>query len=159
LGKSADYGECLLKKVVRARLGRRRIEAGDRQLPVQSLLRWAMDHAWPPGCNVGVHRRWSHRHVFLDRPPFPRPISPRVLSWPKRFRPADSGPSPLAGPAGQAVTSLLFEPSYRTASSFELAARPAFGRCPELLARLQFPLQGRRMACSIRPAPTWCDGS
>jgi aspartate carbamoyltransferase catalytic subunit len=67
--------------------------------------------------------RWSHRHV-LDLAAFSLADFETVLELAQRFRslPA-TGARRLPALQGKLVTSLFFEPSTRTRSSFELAAR------------------------------------
>ena len=81
-----------------------------------------MDHGLAPCVNV-VIERWSHRHV-LDLAAFSQADYTTVLELAQRFRSLPtSGPRRLPALQGKLVTSLFFEPSTRTRSSFELAAR------------------------------------
>jgi aspartate carbamoyltransferase catalytic subunit len=67
--------------------------------------------------------RWSHRHV-LDLSAFSLADFATVLELAQRFRSLPtSGARRLPALQGRLVTSLFFEPSTRTRSSFELAAR------------------------------------
>ena len=67
--------------------------------------------------------RWSHRHV-LDLAAFSLADFATVLELAQRFRSLPtSGARRLPALQGRLVTSLFFEPSTRTRSSFELAAR------------------------------------
>ncbi len=67
--------------------------------------------------------RWTHPHV-LDLAAFSREDFATVLELAQRFRSMPtSGSRRLPALQGRQVTSLFFEPSTRTRSSFELAAR------------------------------------
>ena len=67
--------------------------------------------------------RWSYRHV-LDLAAFSQEDYATVLELANRFRALPmSGPRRLPALQGRLVTTLFFEPSTRTRSSFELAAR------------------------------------
>jgi aspartate carbamoyltransferase catalytic subunit len=67
--------------------------------------------------------RWTHRHV-LDLAAFSLDDYATVLELAQRFRALPtSGSRKLPALQGRLVTSLFFEPSTRTRSSFELAAR------------------------------------
>jgi aspartate carbamoyltransferase catalytic subunit len=67
--------------------------------------------------------RWSHRHV-LDLAAFSTADYATVLELAQRFRALPStGARRLPALQGRLMTSLFFEPSTRTRSSFELAAR------------------------------------
>jgi aspartate carbamoyltransferase catalytic subunit len=67
---------------------------------------------------------WSHRHV-LDLASFSVADFSTVLELAQRFRslPIASGARKLPALQGRLLTTLFFEPSTRTRSSFELAAR------------------------------------
>jgi aspartate carbamoyltransferase catalytic subunit len=66
---------------------------------------------------------WSHRHV-LDLAAFSRADFTTVLELSQRFRALPTtGARKLPALQGRLVTTLFFEPSTRTRSSFELAAR------------------------------------
>jgi aspartate carbamoyltransferase catalytic subunit len=66
---------------------------------------------------------WSHRHV-LDLASFSLADYATVLELAQRFRALpEAGPRRLPALQGRLVTTLFFEPSTRTRSSFELAAR------------------------------------
>ncbi len=66
---------------------------------------------------------WSHRHV-LDLAAFSQDDYATVLELAQRFRALPtSGARKLPALQGRLVTTLFFEPSTRTRSSFELAAR------------------------------------
>ena len=66
---------------------------------------------------------WNHRHV-LDLAVFSLDNYATVLSLAQRFRSLPmAGPRRLPALQGRVVTTLFFEPSTRTRSSFELAAR------------------------------------
>jgi aspartate carbamoyltransferase catalytic subunit len=66
---------------------------------------------------------WSHRHV-LDLAAFSLEDFTTVLELAQRFRSLPmAGPRRLPALQGRLVTTLFFEPSTRTRSSFELAAR------------------------------------
>ena len=67
--------------------------------------------------------RWSHRHV-LDLAAFSRDDFATMLELSSRFRALPTtGPRRIPALQGRLVTTLFFEPSTRTRSSFELAAR------------------------------------
>ena len=66
---------------------------------------------------------WSHRHV-LDLAAFSLDDYATVLSLAQRFRALPvAGARKLPALQGRLMTSLFFEPSTRTRSSFELAAK------------------------------------
>ena len=66
---------------------------------------------------------WTHRHV-LDLAAFSLADYATVLELAQRFRAMPtSGARKLPALQGRLVTTLFFEPSTRTRSSFELAAR------------------------------------
>jgi aspartate carbamoyltransferase catalytic subunit len=66
---------------------------------------------------------WSHRHV-LDLAAFSQEDFATVLELAERFRALPSaGPRRLPALQGRLMTTLFFEPSTRTRSSFELAAK------------------------------------
>lgn len=70
-----------------------------------------------------VLNSWNHRHV-LDLAVFSLDNYATVLSLAQRFRSLPmAGPRRLPALQGRLVTTLFFEPSTRTRSSFELAAR------------------------------------
>jgi len=70
-----------------------------------------------------VSSRWTHRHV-LDLAAFSLDDFATVLELAQRFRSLPTtGARRLPALQGKLVTSLFFEPSTRTRSSFELAAR------------------------------------
>lgn len=66
---------------------------------------------------------WSHRHI-LDLAAFSREDFAAVLELAHRFRALPvTGARKLPALQGRLVATLFFEPSTRTRSSFELAAR------------------------------------
>lgn len=72
---------------------------------------------------TGALSGWTHRHV-LDLASFSVADFATVLELAQRFRALPvAGPRRLPALQGKLVTSLFFEPSTRTRSSFELAAR------------------------------------
>ena len=76
-----------------------------------------------PGAAAGVLSGWSHRHV-IDLAAFSLADYTTVLELAQRFRAMPvAGARRLPALQGRLMTSLFFEPSTRTRSSFELAAR------------------------------------
>ena len=108
----------------------------------------SLSQAWfPSKCEVAADERLA---------PSPHSRSGGLLqgglrrgcsSWRSGFVPCPS-PVPANFPAlqGRLVATLFFEPSTRTRSSFELAAKAPFSRCAELFALQQLSEQGGKRA-------------
>ena len=85
---------------------------------------------------------WHHRHI-LDLASFSREDFAAVLELAERFRSLPvTGARRLPALQGRLVATLFFEPSTRTRSSFELAAKRN-GGCDELFALQQFHSKGK----------------
>ena len=65
---------------------------------------------------------WHHRHI-LDLASFSRRITPLCWNWLSAFALPVTGARKLPALQGRLVATLFFEPSTRTRSSFELAAK------------------------------------
>ncbi|CAK6701555.1 Aspartate carbamoyltransferase [Synechococcus sp. CBW1107] len=78
---------------------------------------------WGVLCDRGPLSGWNHRHV-IDLAAFSLQDFATVLELAQRFRSLpDAGARKLPALQGRLMTTLFFEPSTRTRSSFELAAK------------------------------------